>query len=60
MTNTQKKILSEIKARKSDEEANKERLFMEQKELARLKKDEVGDLLDEDDDVQDVYHNWNE
>lgn len=49
MTNTQKKILSEIKARKSDEEANKERLFMEQKELARLKKDEVGDLLDEDD-----------
>lgn len=49
MTNTQKKILSEINARKSDEEANKERLFMEQKELARLKKDEVGDLLDEDD-----------
>lgn len=38
MTNTQKKILSEINARKSDEEANKERLFMEQKELARLKR----------------------
>lgn len=56
MTNTQKKILSEINARKSDEEANKERLFMEQKELARLKKDEVGDLLDEDDkaDAMDI------
>lgn len=45
LSNTQKKILGEINARKSDEEANKERLFMEQKELARLKKDEVGDIL---------------
>lgn len=49
LSNTQKKILVEINARKSDEEANKEKLFMEQKELARLKKDEVGDVLDADD-----------
>lgn len=49
LSNTQKQILKEIKARKSDEEANKERLFMEQKELARLKKDDVGDVLAEDD-----------
>ena len=41
-------ILGEINARKSDEEANKERMFMEQKELARLKKDEVGDVLEAD------------
>lgn len=48
LSNTQKRILGEINARKSDEEANKERMFMEQKELARLKKDEVGDVLEAD------------
>ncbi len=53
LSNTQKQILKEINARKSDEEANKERLFMEQKELARIKKDEVGDVLAEDDSVAD-------
>lgn len=49
LSNTQRRILIEINERKSDEEANKERLFMEQKELARLKKDEVGDILEADD-----------
>lgn len=48
LSNTQRRILGEINARKSDEEANKERMFMEQKELARLKKDEVGDVLEAD------------
>lgn len=48
LSNTQRRILGEINARKSDEEANKERMFMEQKELARLKKDEVGDVLKAD------------
>lgn len=38
LSNTQRRILGEINARKSDEEANKERMFMEQKELARLKR----------------------
>lgn len=48
LSNTQRRILGEINARKSDEEANKERMFMEQKELARLKMDEVGDVLEAD------------
>ena len=48
LSNTQRRILGEINARKSDEEANKERMFMEQKELARLKKDEDGDVLEAD------------
>ena len=48
LSNTQRRILGEINARKADEEANKERMFMEQKELARLKKDEVGDVLEAD------------
>ena len=48
LSNTQRRILGEINARKSDEEANKERKFMEQKELARLNKDEVGDVLEAD------------
>lgn len=48
LSNTQRRILGEINARKSDEEVNKERMFMEQKELARLKKDEVGDVLEAD------------
>ncbi len=48
LSNTQRRILGEINARKSDEEANKERMFMEQKELARLKKAEVGDVLEAD------------
>lgn len=48
LSNTQRRILGEINARKSDEEANKERMFMEQKELARLNKDEVGDVLEAD------------
>lgn len=48
LSNTQRRILGEINARKSDEETNKERMFMEQKELARLKKDEVGDVLEAD------------
>lgn len=47
LTNTQKKILEEVKSRKEDVEANKEELFKQQQELARLKKDEVEDLLNE-------------
>ena len=59
LSNTQKRILVEMNARKSDEEANKERMFMEQKELARLKKDEVGDILAEDDKEQETASDYN-
>ncbi|MDO5381497.1 MAG: hypothetical protein Q4F06_02075 [Eubacteriales bacterium] len=48
LTNTQKKILEDVKNRKEDVEANKEELFKQQQELARLKNDEVEELLNED------------
>lgn len=51
LTNTQKKIFDDIQNKKQDIESTKEIAFEKQKELARIQKDEVEEMLSDDIDV---------
>lgn len=51
LTNTQKKIFDDIQNKKRDIESTKELAFEEQKELARIQKDEVEEMLRDDNDI---------
>ena len=52
LTKTQKGILEDVRKRKEDIEATKEELFAKQKELAKLKRDEVEDVFREEDEKE--------
>ena len=52
LTKTQKGILEDVRKRKEDIEATKEELFAKQKELANLKRDEVEDVVREEDEKE--------
>lgn len=52
LTKTQKGILEDVRKRKEDIEATKEELFVKQKELANLKRDEVEDVFREEDEKE--------
>lgn len=47
LTNTQRKILADVQHKKEDTEADREKRFLEEQERARLKKDDVGEMLGE-------------
>lgn len=52
LTNTQKKILEAAINRKEDMEQTKEVLFEQQKELARIRQDDIEEALNENDEPQ--------
>ena len=47
LTNTQKKILKDIKNQKQDIEATREIMFEEQKQLAAIQSDEIEEAVEE-------------
>lgn len=53
LTNTQKKIFEDIQIRKQDEEKTRELLFRKQQELVRIRKDEIEEVLREDQETDD-------
>lgn len=52
LTGIQKKILEDVKNKKEDVEATKEILFNQQRELAKIRKDDVDDAFLEDEGVK--------
>lgn len=56
LTNTQKKILEEIRKQKQDIEATREILFEEQKKLAAIQNDEIEEAIEEAENVSEDDH----